>query len=175
MNFKMNLNYTTTGSANPVSSFEESCIKDTNWNSTLFSKMGNDVTVLKDERNGPTLHRELLIQPHKSTVPAPVRALLGNDAFDYVETTSYNFETHQGTLETSMRSSSMKGTGSKGTFSVREAGANQVTWGLNSDVVAKFRLVGGLIENSVVDEIQKKAPQIRGHIQNHLNEVKCHA
>ena len=175
MNLNMNQNYMTAGNANPVSLFEESCIKDTSWNTTLLNKMGNDVTVLKDERNGPILHRELLVQPHKSTVPAPIRALLGNHAFDYVETTSYNFETHQGTLETSMRSSSMKGTGSKGIFSVREAGANQVTWGLNSDVVANFRLIGGLIENSVVDEIQKKAPQIRGHIQNHLKEIECSA
>ena len=161
-----NLSNTTT----PVQSYEDRCIRDSKWNANLYGKMGNDVKVLKEEQQGNTITREILVQPHAETVPVMVRAFAGEDALDYIEKTTYDFSKHTGTIETQMTNPSFAGTGSSGTLKVTGTGPSTVNWSINANVHANLRFIGGAVEQAVCSEIKAKNPTVQAHIQDHLNK-----
>jgi hypothetical protein len=166
INNSFNLSNTTT----PVQSYEDCCIRDPQWNANLYGKMGNDVSVLKEEYQGNTITRELLVQPHAETVPVLVRTFAGNDALDYVEKTTYDFSKHTGTIETAMTNPAFAGTGSTATFKVTSDTPNTVDWTMNANVHANLRFIGGTVEQAVCSEVHAKNPTIQGHVQDHLNQ-----
>lgn len=160
--------------ADPVKAVEDYCLRDAQTSLYVYEQIGNDVELLKDEVNGDQLSREMVIRPHRSTVPALVRVLVGSDAMDYLQTTTYDFSKHEGTLATEMVNPIMKGRiQSAGGFSLRSndpSNPSAVTYTLNTDIKAKIFLVGKRVEKSVAAELIKRSPTIEQYYQDKIDE-----
>jgi len=161
--------YTIAGSVDPVKDYEDRCLRDPTWQATLQDKIGSDARVLKNEVNGDKLHLEVLVEPRSETIPALLKTVMGEDAFDFVETTDYNFKTHQGTFYTRMENSALRSFSTRGSFSLRSDRPETVKWASETDVKCKMWMVGRKVERTIVSEVKARNPEIRGYIQDHLN------
>ena len=175
MNFLTTAVYTVPGTSDPVTTIENECLRNVNCGVGAYQALGNDVEVLKDEIQGDTLDREVAIHPHGSTVPGILKVLLGDDALDYVQKTTYNFSTHTGTLQTEMQNSTMRKTiESKGSFSLRSnapSAPRDVTYNLDSELNAHIWLIGTKVEKSIIKELHERAPRLEAFNQAWINDA----
>ena len=167
--------YTVPGTADALTTLEDACMRDVECSFESYKALGNEVEVLKDDLEGDTLDREMAIHPRRSTIPFVVRMLLGADALDYVQKTTYNFSTHTGTLETKMQNETMgKLIESKGTFSLRgnaPFAPRKVTYNLDTDIEADIFLIGKKVEKSIVAELHKRSPKLEAFNQKWVNSA----
>ncbi|MED5464372.1 MAG: DUF2505 family protein [Myxococcota bacterium] len=168
MKFTLTNVYQIPGSPDPVTTYEDRCLRDSAWLKTLFCKLGTHIQVLQHEIVDNVLHLKVLVQPQPQTIPLVLRTLAPVDIMDYVQTTTYDFTTHRGTIKTQMHHPSLQGTSSEGTFILCATGPQTVTWSISSKVTSNFYLVGNKIEAIVARTIKKMNPHARAHIQAHL-------
>jgi len=168
MKFTLTNVYKTPGSSDPVTTYEDRCLRDSGWLKTLFCKLGTHSQVLQHEIIGDVLHLKLLVQPQPQTIPLVLRTLAPVDIMDYVQTTTYDFTTHQGTIKTQMHHPSLQGTATRGTFILCATGPETVTCSITTRVTSNFWLIGKKIEAIVAFAVKKINPTGRDHIQAHL-------
>jgi len=158
----------------PVKAVEDYCLRDPQTSLYVYEEIGNDVELVNNELNGDQLRREIVIRPHRSTVPALVQVLVGSDAMDYLQKTTYDFSKHEGTLTTEMINPIMKGRiQSTSGFNLRSnapSAPNAVTYTLNVNIEANIFLVGNRVEKSVASELVKRSPRIEEYYQDKIDE-----
>ncbi len=171
MKFASSNTYTVPNSTDPIKTYEDHCLRQPKWNEQLYNKLGSNSKVLKEEVFEDRLHLEVLVQPRSEAVPVILKTVLGADAMDFVETTDYNFRTHQGTMSTKLQNSGLNGSSTRGAFSLRSESQGTVTWCTEGEVNCNLWLVGAQVERAVVNAVRQQNAQIRSYIQEHLNET----
>ena len=158
----------------PVKAVEDYCLRDPQTSLYVYEEIGNEVELVKNELKGDQLNREIVIRPHRSTVPALVRTLVGSDAMDYLQKTTYDFSKHDVTLTTEMVNPIMQGRiQSAGGFNLRSnapSSPNTVTYTLTTNIKANIFLVGSSVEKSVASELVKRSPRIEQYYQDKIDE-----
>ena len=161
--------------ATPVETYERVCIADPACVISAYEKIGNDVSLLQNRITGSVLEREILIQPHPSTIPALIRTFTDKDDFDCVQRTSYDFSTHRGQLTTSMVNPSLRSKfQAECGISVRAKSPltpNKVTYTQDAHVVSKIPFVGGLVEKAICSELVDRTARIEGLNQAWLDKA----
>ena len=167
--------YHVPGSADPVATYENHCIKDARCLTSTYERLGNDVRVLKDEIHDDVLEREILLHPHDHTIPAIISTFVGNDALDLVQRTVYNFKTHEGEMKSWMVSSAMRGKfEATAGISLRAAGSfapRRITYEMDTDVVSNVTFIGSLLEKSITNELKERGPRLEAMNQEWLDEA----
>jgi len=165
--------YDVPGTDNPLNTYEDACIKDVNCPLTSYRKMGNNITVLKNSVEGDVLERELLIQPNPDSVPATLRSLAGDDAFDCIQTTRYDFATHTGSVDTRMTGGFLKDRfNSSAQFKVRcdtPDSPRKVSYEASTKIEVSIFVVGGKIANSLAAQMKERQPATQEFNQQWLN------
>ena len=132
---------------NPIEVYENACIRDANCALTSYRELGNTATLLKDSVEGDILEREILIQPKPEAVPGALRTLAGDDAFDCIQTTRYNFSTHTGSATTQMTGSFLKdrfsSNASYSVFYPDPSNKASVNFQSDSEVKVSIFMIGG--------------------------------
>ena len=169
--------YDIPGSADPIATYEEHCIKDANCALTVHQKMGNNATLLKDSLQGDILEREILVKPEAQNIPTALRTLIGDDGFDCIQSTRYDFASHSGSATIQMKSTYLGNKLlNKATFKVQCAdptAPRRVSYDSETEVKAKIFMVGSSIERGITDQMKERNPILRGHtlewIETQLN------
>ena len=173
MKLTINTLYTIPGNLDPVRTFEEKCITNSDLYRMIHDQSGSDVEITREETVNGHYIREALVHPRPEAVPGAIKAFVGSDALDFKESTRYDLHTHQGVMETSLLAGPFKGKVSARTgISVRSAAPfndRGIQHILNTDIRADVWLIGSQLEKTMAKEIQKKQPEIQELTQKSLD------
>ena len=165
--------------ADPVKMVEDTCIRNLENALNAYNRIGNDVDLIKDEINGDQLERSFAIHPHRSAVPALVRTLIGSDALDYQQDTTYDFSTHEGTMTTHMTHPIMQDKiESSGAFSLRSNAPfspEDVTYTFDMTIRVKVPVVGVAVEKSIAKELKVRGAKIEKYCQRRIDAALAEA
>ena len=165
--------YHVPGQQDPIATYENHCLRNPDCGLSAYREMGNDVTLQKNTIAGDILEREILIQPHAGSVPGVLRTLAGDDAFDCVQYTRYDFATHIGTAETVLTGSFLKTkVKNKATFTIRCPNPDTprtVSYDSACEINVNILFVGKKAEKSIIEEVSSRQPKIRSCNQTWLN------
>jgi hypothetical protein len=171
--------YYVPNSSNPVKVVEDTCIRNLDNALNAYNRVGNDVDLLKDELTGDRLDRQIAVHPHRSAVPPLVRTLMGSDALDYQQNTTYDFSTHQGTMTTHMTHPVMKKKiESSGTFSLQSNAPfnpDAVTYTFDGTIRVKVPGIGRVVEKTIVKELRIRSEKIEQYCQRLINAALAEA
>jgi hypothetical protein len=169
--------YDVPGGADPIATYEQHCIEDANCALNIYREMGNDVTLLKDARDGDILEREILVKPQPQNIPAALRTLVGDDGFDCIQTTRYDFSSHSGSAQIQMTGSYLSSRlQNKATFKVQckdAAAPRTVSYDSETEVSVNVFMIGSRIERSITDQMKERSPILRGHTLAWLEKQLC--
>lgn len=159
--------YDVPGSADPIATYEKYCIQDPSCVLNAYREIGNDVTLLKNSLDGDILEREILVKPQPQNIPAPLRALVGDDAFDCIQRTHYDFASHRGSAQTHMTGSYLSDRlKNKAVFKVHcedSAAPRTVSYDSKTEVNVSIFMLGSKIERAITDQMRERNPILRGH------------
>ena len=173
MKLTLNTPYTVAGYQDPVTTFEQKCITNSDLYRSIHHQAGSDVEIIREETVGHRYIREALVHPRPEAVPGAIKTFVGTDALDFRESTTYDLSSHCGVTETSLLAGPFQGKVSAKTgFCIRSAapfnprGVNHV---LETDIQANVWLIGSQIEKTMAKEIEKKQPEIQELTQRALD------
>lgn len=162
------------GTQDPVTTYENMCIRNAACQLSNLKGLGSDAEVLSESINGNILEREMAVHPSSDSVPGAIKLLLGADALDYVEKLRYDFSTHTGTIRNTMLNSSMASKiNSSAGVSIRSGAPfapRTVVHNIDVNLKVNMWFVGGQVEKSIKSELEARSPDIKRLTEEYLNK-----
>lgn len=179
MKMHLEQTYHIPGSADPVQTCEDICVRDERAAIEAYELIGASARVVRQETTGDQLQFDLSVHPNRASVPGIIGGLLGYDALDYVQKATYNFRTHSGVMETILTHPKMRDrVTSKGNFNIRSqapSAPRTVTWTLDTDVEAHVPFISGHIERTIIKELKARTAKVEAFNQTLINEAVAEA
>ncbi len=167
------------GSADPVQTCEDICVRDEGAAIAAYELIGASARVIRQETTGDQLQFDLSVHPNRASVPGVIGGLLGYDALDYVQKTTYNFRTHSGVMETVLTHPRMRDkVTSEASFNIRSqapSAPRTVTWTLDAEVDAHVPFISGHIERTIIKELQARTAKVEAFNQEQINQAVAEA
>ncbi|MEM6732382.1 MAG: DUF2505 domain-containing protein [Myxococcota bacterium] len=126
---------------------------DEPFNEALCEEVNLERELLKLDRDGDKLARDVRVAPRGRQIPKPVAKFLGGARIEYVEKLQYTFGSYRGTWQ-SVSSLMTEKIQSSGTFTLEEAsgGVRRIVEG---EIKVKVFGLGGTIEQYIVEDVKK--------------------
>ena len=174
MKMHLEKTYEIPGSNDPVKTCEDICIRDESTAIDAYKVLGATAEVIKREVSGDQLQIDLRVHPNRESVPSVIGSLIGYDALDYVQKTTYDFQTHTGVMETLMTHPTMSDkVTSKGSFNLRDNAPfapRTVTWTLDVDVDAHVWPISSIVEHTIISELKARTSIVEDFNQTLINQ-----